>query len=116
MQILSNAPYPFTGASFPLPEIGSHWRGNTSKTWFLSGTLGSGGSVLLEVSPDDWYQPAQGAGSAAHGVPDASSRWFTINTFSALGYFTEINCFRKVRAVVAAGDGTTNLTLEGVGC
>ena len=115
MILLNAAGYPTTGVSMGLGEAGAHRRGNTYKTWYLSGTLGAGGTVLLEVSPDTFYQPASGSFNPATGVLDANSRWFTIATMTVLGYYTENNVYRKVRAVISGGDGTTSLTLEGVG-
>lgn len=115
MILLNDAANGTTGASKPIGQAGNKWRGNAQITYYLSGTLGSGGTVEIEGSPDQWYQAAQGPGSVAQGVTDANSRWFTVQTMTALGFVTDTNVYRKVRAVVSAGDGTTSLTLEAVG-
>jgi hypothetical protein len=115
MILLSNATNGTTGASFPCTHAGTY--ANMTRTFYLSGVLGTGGTVVIQYSPDSWLETGGGAGATEFGVPDASSRWFNGATINSLtpGFITLTDIFRKVRAVVTAGDGTTNLTLEGVG-
>jgi hypothetical protein len=115
MVLLKNAANGTTGASIGVPAAGNLEA--MTHTFYLSGTLGAGGTVQVQYSPDPWLQTAGGAGSIDNGVADASSRWFVGATLSSLtpGFITVTDIFRKVRGVVTAGDGTTSLTLEGVG-
>jgi hypothetical protein len=106
MRLLVNAANGTVGNSFECATSASAYT-DTNFTGFLSGTLGAGGNVVWEVSPD-----AMVGGANGPGVADASSRWFTIITFNQLGFFTTKDVFRKMRARVTAGDGTTSLTLE----
>ncbi len=106
MALLNNAANGTVGVSQETAQTVSAYT-DSNFTFYLSGTLGAGGTVILEVSPDAMVNGANGP-----GVPDSGSRWFTMNTFTALGFFTSKDVFRKARGRVTAGDGTTSLTLE----
>jgi hypothetical protein len=110
MILLSNAVNGTVGVEFADATAGNNWK-QPRRTFYLSGVLGSGGTVKLQLSPDTMI-----GGGSGKGVAEASSRWFTAFTFNAASatYVTITDNFRKCRAVVTAGDGTTSITLEGV--
>lgn len=90
-----------SGVSMRPSDPGSHWQ---TQAWhaFVSGTFGAGGAVQIEYSPD------------GPGVTDAAARWFAplVLLFSAGGDTWFEARFRRIRARVTGGDGTTNLIVE----
>jgi hypothetical protein len=69
------------------------------KTWHVSGTFG-GATVVVQVSPDPL------------AIADASSRWETVGTFTAPGYITTSDIWKKTRANVSiAGTGTVEVEI-----
>jgi hypothetical protein len=97
-----------TSLSQETPSMNSAY-GASNHTFFASGVFGTGGNVQIQISPD-----AMVGGSNGPGVADASSRWFTLANLTAASpfYVAQNTTYRKARAVVSAGDGTTALQVE----
>lgn len=114
MLLLNKAGTGVTGPTFGILAAGN--LETMTHTLFLTGTLGAGGSAQIQYSPDPLYQLSTGPGSTPLGVPDGISRWVNGPLVSTINsYLTITDTFRKVRASVVGGDGTTSLTLELVG-
>jgi hypothetical protein len=115
MLLLNAAAENTMGPTFGIPAAGN--LEDMTHTLFLSGVLGATpATVQVQYSPDPFYRASTGPGSVASGTPDTSSRWFNgpdITTTNS--YLTITDIFRKIRASVVGGDGTTSLTLELVG-
>ena len=111
MILLSNASNGTTGPGIEMPKAGNRYT-TQDTTFYCTGTFGVGGSVSLEISPDQVVNPVNGGPGG--GTPDASSRWLVAKVFTAAGYVTLPDRFRKCRGQVTAGDGTTSITLEAV--
>jgi hypothetical protein len=69
------------------------------RTLYASGVF-NGATVTFQVSPD-------GA-----NVPDGSSRWYVVETFTDVGLVNIEARFRKCKANLAGGGLSTSVTLE----
>jgi hypothetical protein len=92
-----------TGTVYPMREAGNMWMQDMQRTVFASGTFGSG-TVTIQISPDG-LNPADG-GTDTNAALNINSRWFNVaTTFTAPGYFTFTDKWRKIRATLAGATG-----------
>ncbi len=90
--LLSTALASMTGfqPSVKYNDAGSLWP-DGSKTIYVTGSFTSGAAIQVQISPDPL------------SLADASSRWQTLETWTAPGYLSITDKWKKIRAGISVG-------------